>query len=315
MPKQQINTYTGVLIADKPAGFTSFDLCAKLRGVLKTRKIGHTGTLDPMATGVMVILLGGATRAADLLPDHDKEYIADFRLGMTTDTLDITGETLTSGRYNKNISKSDIENILPEFTGDIMQLPPMYSAVQVGGRRLYDLARKGQETGREPRQVRVDTLLLESYDQASGEGRLFVSCGKGTYIRSLVADMGDQIGCGGVLTSLRRTKACGFSESEALSLDEICRLAADGEISNYIRPVEDLFGFLPMARVSEAQAVRYRNGGDLDFGRVRLSEGSIPPTHPLFESDGALVRVFDPERMIGIGQKRGENIHPYKRFD
>jgi len=306
LAKQQTNTYTGLLIADKPGGFTSFDLCAKLRGVLKTRRIGHTGTLDPMATGVMVILLGGATKAADLLPDHGKSYAAGFRLGETTDTLDITGRAVTGGRYNQDISVSNIQKILPDFRGNIVQLPPMYSAVQVDGRRLYDLARAGKEVERKPRPARIDRLELVSYDQKTGEGRLSISCGKGTYIRTLVADMGDTLGCGGVLTSLRRTAACGFSEAESLSLDEICKLAGEGEISAHIRSVEDLFGFMPSAEVSEAQTVRYRNGGELDLGRVRLSAGV---------AEGDLLRVFGHDKLLGIGQVRGENLHPYKRCD
>lgn len=178
----------GVLILNKPRGFTSFDAVAVVRKYSGQRKIGHTGTLDPNATGVLPLLLGNATKAQAIISNHDKEYVAGFRLGLTTDTLDVWGEKKTE--KESYISKKDIEAVIPEFTGEITQIPPMFSAVQQGGRRLYELARKGVEVQRESRKVTVYMLKLLSFDESSQTGQLFVFCSKGTYIRTLIDDIG-----------------------------------------------------------------------------------------------------------------------------
>ena len=170
----------GIICVNKPQGFTSFDVIAKLRGIMKIRRLGHGGTLDPMATGVLPVFVGTATKACDIMPDNTKSYRAGFKLGQVTDTQDITGEVLTSS--DMAVNRDTLEAVIPEFVGDIMQLPPMYSAVQVNGQRLYDLARQGVEVERTPRQIHVDRLELVEYDEESREGVREIYCGKGTYL-------------------------------------------------------------------------------------------------------------------------------------
>ena len=180
---------SGVILIDKPSGFTSFDVIAVLRGVLRERRLGHTGTLDPMATGVLPVLVGKATRAADILPENEKSYRAGFALGYSTDTLDVTGEVVK--RSGKTASREELLAALDSFRGVITQLPPMYSAVQVGGRRLYDLARQGVSVERTPRRVEVYSAELIGFDQSAQSGELEISCSKGTYIRSIIDDLGE----------------------------------------------------------------------------------------------------------------------------
>ena len=271
----------GVIILDKPQGFTSFDAVAVLRGLTKERKVGHTGTLDPMATGVLPLLLGRAAKAADLLPDTDKEYAARFRLGERRDTGDVTG---------KIVEKKEA---LAGFVGEIWQVPPMYSAVSVNGQRLYQLARQGIEVERPARQVVVSRLELVEYDPAAGEGALRVECSKGTYIRTLIEDVAKAAGSCGTMTALRRVRACGFSEGEALPLDRLKELAGAGELASVLRPVEALFTEYPAVAVSPAQAVRFSNGGSLDMARLRLPRIALP--------QGQRLRVFGPgQRFLGL---------------
>lgn len=295
----------GILIVDKPVDFTSFDLCAKLRGMLKTRKIGHAGTLDPMATGVMTVLLGNATRAAELLPIQDKRYEAGFRLGITTDTLDITGRVLTE--QTAWVSGAEAEAALDGLRGDIMQIPPMYSAVHHDGQRLYELAYRGLEVEREARPVTVYRLALIEFDAERGEGRLDIHCSRGTYIRTLIDDMGRALGCGAVMTSLRRTMASGFTIDDALTLGQIQELTDAGSIDDHILPVECAFAAYRRIMITPAQANRYINGGELNFDRLRIAA-------PL--TDGELVQVCGESGFIGIGRAdAGELVlRPYKRF-
>lgn len=296
---------SGILIIDKPEGFTSFDACAKMRRIAGQRKIGHTGTLDPMATGVMVILLGSATRAAELIPVHDKRYTAGFRLGMTTDTLDITGQV--QSRCEAHVEKEQLEQTLEQFRGTIDQLPPMYSAVHSDGRRLYELAREGKTVERTARKVTIHALELLDYDPAHSEGTLDISCSKGTYIRSLIDDIGQALGCGGVMTSLRRTAACGFTLDDALTIEQAQELAAEGELASKVIPVERVFEAMLLCRITEKQAVRYFNGGELDLERVRMA------TQP---EDGDLVRVSSAGKFIGLGRIDKENglLWPHRKF-
>lgn len=295
----------GILIIDKPQDFTSFDVCAKLRGMLRTRKIGHAGTLDPMATGVMTVLLGAATRAAELLPIQDKRYTAGFRLGVTTDTLDVTGTVLTEQECD--VSREQVEEALEKFRGDIMQIPPMYSAVHADGRRLYDLARQGIEVERKPRPVTIYELELLDYDPETGEGRLDILCSKGTYIRTLADDIGQALDCGAIMTSLRRTMAAGFTDDQAITLAELQKLCDEGLVDERILPVESAFTSLRRIYITEAQANRYRNGGELDFERLKIKK-------PLGE--GELVRVYGGGGFIGLGRADTEEkkLRPYKKF-
>ena len=264
----------GIIILDKPSGFTSFDAVAVLRGLSHQKKIGHTGTLDPMATGVLPILLGRAAKALNFLPDTDKEYVASFRLGERRDTGDITGEVVE--RSPAPVALEALEAALPQFRGEILQVPPMYSAVSVGGKRLYELARKGLEVERPARPVTISRLELLSYDPQTKEGSLRVGCSKGTYIRVLIEDLARAAGSCGTMTALRRTSACGFSQEDAHSLEALKALAAEGRLEEALLPVEGLFALYPAVRVSPAQATRFQNGGGLDLARLRgVPEGGL----------------------------------------
>lgn len=264
--------YCGIICIDKPQGFTSFDVIAKLRGILKIKRLGHAGTLDPMATGVLPVFVGKATKACDILPDHDKTYEAGFKLGETTDTQDITG-TVTNKVESFNVSADDINNALEKFRGNIMQIPPMYSAVSVGGKRLYDLARKGIEVEREARPITVYNLELLNYDEKSACGVMSISCSKGTYIRTLINDIGDALSCGGIMTTLIRTSACGFELESCTTLDELQSVNTEKKfLDRFIYPIENVFMSCPEIRISGAQERMYRNGVKLDSERVKIPE-------------------------------------------
>lgn len=289
---------TGVLILDKPADFTSFDAVAVCRRLCHERKIGHTGTLDPMATGVLPLLLGKATRAASLLEDTDKEYEAGFRLGVSTDTEDSTGKVLETS--DTPVSRELLENLLPRFRGEIMQVPPMYSAVSKDGKRLYELARKGIEVERDARPVTIFKLELMEYHEETREGKLTVSCSKGTYIRTLIADLAKAAGSLGVMTALRRTKACGFTLADTITLDEAKALSEAGTLEEKLRPVESLFAHLAAVTVSGAQTARFGNGGQLDLKRIPAFRKQNPP-------DGEIVRVRGEKgEFLGLGQVQTE---------
>lgn len=280
----------GLIVLDKPEGFTSFDAVAVMRKITHEKKIGHTGTLDPMATGVLPILLGRGTKCADLLPDTDKEYVASFRLGVKSDTLDSTGKILEEN-YGVITCKA-LEGALENFRGEIEQIPPMYSAVQIGGVRLYDLARKGIEVEREARKINISLLRLDSFDENSGEGKLTVRCSKGTYIRTLIDDIARSLSlCGGIMTALRRTRACGFDIKDALTLDELKALSENDEIESVIKPLDGLFNEYRRVNVSAAQMNRYLNGGDLSLERLHLK----------FGTDGERIRVYSPDGKLFLG--------------
>lgn len=265
----------GIICVNKPQGFTSFDVIAKMRGILKIKRLGHAGTLDPMATGVLPVFVGRATKACDILPDHDKIYRAGFRLGVTTDTQDSTG-TVTCERNAEGISAERIHEILKNFRGDIMQLPPMYSAVSVNGKRLYDLARQGIEVERDARPVTVYALELEEYDEAEKCGVLTVSCSKGTYIRTLINDIGEALGCGGIMTSLVRTAACGFTLADCVTIGDMQAIAeGDRNFAEHIKPVEDVFSELPKLKLFGVQERMYRNGIKLDLTKIHTDINAV----------------------------------------
>ena len=285
----------GVLILDKPQEFTSFDAVAVLRRVFRTRKIGHTGTLDPMATGVLPSLVGNATRAASLLPDSDKAYDASFRLGLRTDTQDIWGTVQAESPFDA--LPADVERACAPLRGEILQIPPMMSAVRQNGVRQYDLARQGIEVDRPARPVTVHELTVLAFDPPSGTGQLRVRCSKGTYIRTLIADLGEALGCGAVMTALRRTAACGFTLADAVPLAD-ARAMDPETAAAHLRPVETLFGSLPVLRVTDNQARRFANGGALAADRLPLRK-SVP--------DGARFRLHDPAgRFVGLGIFRAD---------
>lgn len=211
----------GIVIIDKPSGWTSMDVCAKIRGILHEKRVGHGGTLDPMATGVLPVFVGQATRAVEFAENSRKEYIAGVRFGLVTDTQDVTGTVLETRAAA--VSRAELESVLPRFTGDISQIPPMYSAVKIGGQRLYDLARKGKEVERKPRSITIYALeLLEQTGET--DWTLRCTCSKGTYVRTLAHDIGRSLGCGAALYSLRRTMAAGFTLEQAVTLEDVQRL-------------------------------------------------------------------------------------------
>ena len=266
----------GIICVNKPKDWTSFDVVAKFRGIARTKKCGHTGTLDPMATGVLPILLGNATKLSSLIPDSDKGYRAGFQLGVTTDTLDCTGTVLS--RVPVQVSTQQLETALESFRGTISQIPPMYSAVQVNGRRLYDLARSGQTVERPSRTVTIHQLDLLNYNPQTGEGELEVFCSKGTYIRSLVDDLGKALGCGGMLTSLIRSQANGFTLDDCLTLEECQRLADTGELEGHVLPPDRVLKELPALSLNRVQAEKFRHGVKLDLNRLQLpkqAEGNL----------------------------------------
>lgn len=282
----------GVIVIDKPADFTSFDVIAVVRRLTGQRKTGHTGTLDPNATGVLPVLLGAATKAQDRIPNHDKSYLAQFRLGLTTDTLDIWGEVKTE--TPGHVTEDDVRSLLPRFSGEIMQVPPMYSALKKDGQRLYDLARKGVEIEREARPVTVYRLELVSFNSETQTGELAVSCSKGTYVRTLIDDIGQALGVGAVMTALRRTEACGFTLSDCVTLDRLRQLCGEGVADSVLLPTDSLFAVYPKLTVSDAQATRFSNGGALDLSRTALKNTA---------EDGAICRVYaKSSRFIGLGR-------------
>ena len=261
---------TGILVIDKPEGFTSHDVVAKLRGILSERRIGHTGTLDPMATGVLVMLVGRATRAMPFAETHDKEYVFGLRLGMRTDTYDIGGTVLD--KCPCHVSRSGLETVLSGFRGDIMQVPPMYSAIKVDGKKMYSLARSGQSLELPPRPVSIHSLeftdipaVLAGNSRQNSDFYLRVSCSKGTYIRSLCHDIGEVLGCGGVMSYLRRCSVGDFTLDVAHSIDSVQALPEDMR-SRCLLPLDRLFSIHPDCCVTAAQEMRIRNGGDFSCG-------------------------------------------------
>lgn len=276
----------GILCVNKPQDFTSFDVVAKLRGILRERRLGHGGTLDPMATGVLPVFVGTATKACDIMPDNTKSYRAGFRLGESTTTQDVTGEVLT--RSDMAVGGEALRAVIPDFIGDIMQLPPMYSAVQVNGQRLYDLARKGVEVEREPRPITVYGIDLVSYDEGAREGVLDISCGKGTYIRTIINDIGERLGCGGVMTSLVRTSSGGFTLADCFTFEQIQQARDEDRLEELILPIERVFTKLPKLRLGEVQTRMYRNGVKLDLARIRDIKAGVTE-YAVYGSDGAFI--------------------------
>ena len=258
----------GIICINKPCDITSFGVVAKVRGITRQKKAGHTGTLDPMATGVLPVMVGSATRFLNYLPDSDKGYRASFALGKTTDTLDITGEVLSE--CETSLVADDIEKILPQFRGKIMQLPPMYSAKSVDGVRLYELARQGVEVERTPCEVEIKKLELVG--EKDGEFIIDVLCSKGTYIRSLIDDIGSALGCGAVMTSLCRTLACGFTLDDCVTLDELqSRRDNEQGFDDLIIGIDEILSPYKKVTVSDAQAIRFSNGGALDINRIKTA--------------------------------------------
>lgn len=279
----------GILCIHKPEGFTSFDVVAKLRGITHQKKIGHAGTLDPMATGVLPVFLGTATRACDLLPDSDKTYIAGFQLGVVTDTQDRTGTVLET--RESSLTWEDLLSVMERFTGDQMQVPPMYSAVKIGGKKLYEIARQGGEIERPARPITIYRLELKEFDRAAQRGSFLASCSKGTYIRTLCHDIGQALGPGAVLTSLCRTRAAGFDLSDCLTLQQVQDLADNGELEQEVTPVSRVFQSLPVLRLNQPQARMFVNGVKLDLNRLSLNGAG---RHSVYGPNGEFLGLASP---------------------
>ncbi len=272
----------GILCMNKPQDFTSFDVIGKLRGILHMKRLGHTGTLDPMATGVLPILVGTATKACDILPNQDKTYQATVVFGKATDTLDIWGKPLQD-YPEQHVTEAALRAVLPEFLGDITQLPPMYSAVSVNGKRLYELARKGETVERPTRTVHIDAITLDAFDETQQTATLTVSCGKGTYIRTLLSDMGQRLGGDAVMTALTRTAACGYPLQDCLTFEQVAAAMADGTLEEHLLPTDSLFSSYPKLRLNAAQERMFCNGVKLDLKRLR----NLQPDQDIYTVYGA----------------------------
>lgn len=245
---------SGILIIDKPAGWTSHDVVAKLRGKLREKRVGHAGTLDPMATGVLPVFAGRATRAVEFAAEGEKEYIATLRLGVITDTQDTTGTLLEECPVS--VGRAELESVLHQFRGPILQTPPMYSAIKREGKKLYELARRGVEVERAARPITIHRLTLEE-QRTEREFVLRVECSKGTYIRTLCHDIGAALGCGGAMSALRRTMACGFSSEEAIPL---ARVLEEEPPEQWLRSVDSYFAAYPAVTIDHRAWARARNG-------------------------------------------------------
>lgn len=281
---------TGIIPLYKGENITSFFAVAKVRRIAGEKKAGHTGTLDPNATGVLPIALGGATRFIELLPTHKKAYKATFKTGIKTDTLDIWGQV--SATNDKKVSLQELLSAAESFRGDIMQLPPMFSALKKDGVRLYELARRGEEVEREERKCHIYTLEIGEQGE---EFTLYCECSAGTYIRTLISDICEAAGVYGVMTSLERTYACGVCIEACYTLEQLSQMAEQGQIENAVIPVDKLLEEYPALNVSPGQAKRFKNGGDLLANRVK---GLKAP---------GLYRVYGENKFLGLGELLAES--------
>ncbi len=275
----------GIILIDKPEGWTSHDVVGKLRGLLRERRIGHSGTLDPMATGLLVVFVGRATRAVEFAESDEKQYIAGLRLGMETDTQDVTGTVLRETECH--VTEEALRAILPRFTGPLAQIPPMYSAIKVNGKKLYDIARKGGEVERKARNITIHSLELIG---RNGEDYcLDVTCSKGTYIRTLCHDMGQALGVGGTMSSLRRVRAGGFHLKDALTLEQVAEAVEQGRAEELLLPVDSLFGEFSRLDLTEKQTARTMVGGQFS---VKVPDG----TYRFYAPDGAFLALGKVEQ-------------------
>ena len=270
----------GILLIDKPADFTSFDVVAKLRGIARTRRIGHGGTLDPMATGVLPVFFGNATRCCALMPEKRKRYRARFKLGVSTDTQDVTGRIVSLSPVSA--LPEEVFAVAESFIGKSGQLPPMYSAVKVGGKKLYDLARKNIEVERRERPIEIFSLGISRF--AGDEYEIDVECSQGTYIRALCSDIGDKLGCGAAVTYLRRTESSGFREEECVTLARARELADEGRLADALLPTDRIFASYPEYRLNEYDARLHLNGVRIWTSRLT----GLP------DADG-YIRVYDEQ--------------------
>lgn len=278
----------GIIIIHKEAGFTSHDVVAKMRGICKQKKIGHTGTLDPAATGVLPVCLGSGTKLCDMLTDKDKEYVAELLLGVETDTQDTTGRIISEKKVSAD--EEEVRRAVLSFQGSYMQVPPMYSALKVDGKKLYELARAGREVERRPREVIVREV--EILDMSLPVVKIRVVCSKGTYIRTLCADIGVRLGCGGCMKSLKRTRVGKFSQQDAVTLKELEKLRDEGRLEEILIPVEDAFQGIPALHVKKEFRKLLDNGNSI-FPNQMLENRIYP--------EGEWVKIYwEDGRFAGI---------------
>ena len=278
----------GILVIDKPAGWTSQDVAAKLRGVFHERRVGHGGTLDPMATGVLPIFIGRATRAAEFAESAEKEYLAGLRLGTVTDTQDTSGNVLETRPVT--VTREEVQTALQRFLGPIEQIPPMYSAIKINGQKLYELARKGKEVERRPRSITIHELELQ--EGGGADYVLRVRCSKGTYVRTLCHDLGAALGCGGCMSSLRRTRAGSFTLQQALTMQQMLEFAAEHDPQQLLMPADALFAEVPPLIVTMGQAAKLKNGAQIKDWQF------TPGTYRVYAEDGEFLLLGRVENGI-----------------
>ena len=293
----------GIINVYKEKGFTSHDVVAKLRGIVGQKKIGHTGTLDPDATGVLPVCLGKATKLCDLLTDKNKTYEAVLLLGKTTDTQDITGEVLAE-KSTAALTEEKVREAIEGFIGDYEQIPPMYSALKVNGKKLYELAREGKVIERKARPVKILDIQILEIDLP--KVRMEVSCSKGTYIRTLCHDIGEKLGCGGCMESLIRTRVSTFRIEDAKTLDEIETLKQEGKLAELLVPIDAMFPFYPKITVKDDWKAFAKNGNPLDLKMLKEACGQDEETQ---------VRLYDESgKFIAIYQWKEKKYHIVKMF-
>lgn len=296
----------GIMNIYKEAGFTSHDVVAKLRGIMKQRKIGHTGTLDPDAVGVLLVCFGTATKLCDMMTDKSKEYEVCMRLGVTTDTQDMSGNVLSE--TDVAVDEAAVTSAIMSFVGGYEQVPPMYSALKVNGKKLYELARQGREVERQPRHVDIPQIRI--LEVCIPYARFVVECSKGTYIRALCADIGGQLGCGAAMESLKRTRVGNFSIKNAITLSEVERLMESGDYEKYVISPDSIFSEYEGAVVKPEAERALLNGNKLFFGQLDLE-------HKKFFNDGDMLRVYDGKRdfkAIYTFVEKENGFKPYKMF-
>ena len=278
----------GILVIDKSAGWTSQDVAAKLRGVFHERRVGHGGTLDPMATGVLPVFIGRATRAAEFLESAEKEYVAGLRLGVVTDTQDTSGTVLETNSVC--VTRAQLEAALRQFLGPIEQIPPMYSAIKINGQKLYELARRGQEVARKPRSITIHALELLEGEGADWTVR--VRCSKGTYVRTLCHDLGRALGCGGCMSSLRRTRAGSFTLAQAVTMQQVLDFAAGQDPQQLLMPVDAVFAAHPPLIVTLGQAAKLKNGAQVKDWQFQSG------TYRVYAEDGEFLLLGRVEGVV-----------------
>ena len=285
----------GIIVIDKPQEWTSMDVCAKLRGIFHEKRIGHAGTLDPMATGVLPVFVGRATRAVEFAGEGEKEYVAGLRLGLTTNTQDTSGETLEE--HPVSVTEEELEQVLERFRGEIDQVPPMYSAIKINGKKLYELARKGREVERPARKVTIHALTLESRE-GERDFTIRVRCSKGTYVRTLCHDIGQALGCGGCMSSLRRTMAAGFTLEDAVTLEQVEQAEDPAKL---LLPVDAYFAGRPMLLLKAELEKKVRNGMTV-----------ILPQAP--EVSGECRVYGESGEFLALGKLSGKKLETIKSF-